>query len=191
VGKSLGKEEKVNPGNVYVGIDVAKERLDVAPRPVGDGWHVANDERGIAELVTRLEQLKPALVVLEATGGMELPLVGALTAAGLAAGCVVREGAVATQRMAAARRLDRDDIGAVVGEELGAVGAGDAVGKIEDAQGGQGGGRRFGHGGLHRKRGRREKEVGRGKKVTLPPSCFPLPRYSSGPGRRPRGCRRR
>jgi transposase len=43
-----------------VGIDVAKGRLDRAVRPTGDHWHVANDATGIAQLVTRLDELRPA-----------------------------------------------------------------------------------------------------------------------------------
>lgn len=100
----------MRPSSLYVGIDVAKERLDVALRPVGAGWQVANDERGIAELVTRLDQLGPALVVLEATGGMELPLVGALAAAGLPVVVInprrAREFARATGRLAKTDAID-------------------------------------------------------------------------------------
>ena len=100
----------MRPSNVYVGIDVAKERLDVAQRPSLEGWRVANDERGIAELVARLVQLKPALVVLEATGGMELPLVGALAAAGLPVVVInprqAREFAKATGRLAKTDAID-------------------------------------------------------------------------------------
>lgn len=44
---------------VCVGVDVAKERLDVAVRPSGEGWSVANDEPGIAALVGRLRPLDP------------------------------------------------------------------------------------------------------------------------------------
>ena len=100
----------MRPSNIYVGIDVAKERLDVAPRPVGAGWQVANDERGVVELVARLDQLRPALVVLEATGGMELPLVGALAAAGLPVVVInprqAREFAKATGRLAKTDAID-------------------------------------------------------------------------------------
>ncbi len=67
----------------FVGIDVAKARLDVAVRPSGDPWAVPNDEAGISQLVTRLQELAPSLIVLEATGGLELPLAAALATAGL------------------------------------------------------------------------------------------------------------
>ena len=68
---------------VYVGIDVAKAHLDIAVRPSGQRWTISNDESGIRELVSRLKALGPALVVLEASGGLELPSVAALAAASL------------------------------------------------------------------------------------------------------------
>ena len=67
----------------YVGIDVAKEMLDVALRPAGERWRVEHDAAGLEQLVARLQALAPALVVLEATGGLELELVAALAAAAL------------------------------------------------------------------------------------------------------------
>jgi len=66
---------------VFVGIDVAKAHLDVARRPAGDLWRVANDDAGIAQLVRELEQQPPTLVVVEATGGLEVPVAAALAAA--------------------------------------------------------------------------------------------------------------
>jgi transposase len=68
----------------FVGIDVAKDHLDVHIRPDGLAWQVANDDDGIATLVARLQQLRPAALVLEATGGYEVAVVAALAAAGLA-----------------------------------------------------------------------------------------------------------
>ena len=67
----------------YVGIDVAKDMLDVALRPAGERWRVEHDAAGLEQLVARLQALAPALIVLEATGGLELGLVGALAAAAL------------------------------------------------------------------------------------------------------------
>ena len=69
---------------VFVGIDVAKATLDVAVRPTGATFQVANDPDGIAVLIDRLRPLTPALVVLEATGGYEAPAVAALQVAGTA-----------------------------------------------------------------------------------------------------------
>src|SRR5262245_6629248 len=66
----------------FVGVDVSKDHLDVALRP-GGAFRVANDPAGHAELAARLPPLAPALVVLEATGGLELPAAAAPAAAGL------------------------------------------------------------------------------------------------------------
>jgi transposase len=100
----------VSPIHIYAGIDVAKDRLDVAQRPGTEAWWVSNDEPGIADLVARLKALRPALVVLEATGGIELPAVGALAAAGLPVVVVnprqTREFARATGRLAKTDAID-------------------------------------------------------------------------------------
>ena len=56
---------------IVVGVDVAKDRLDVAVRPSGETWSAANDEAGITTVVTRLRPLSPGLIVCEATGGVE------------------------------------------------------------------------------------------------------------------------
>src|SRR5688572_18634953 len=94
----------------FVGIDVAKARLDVAVRPADDQWNVPNDEAGISQLVTRLQELAPVLIVLEATGGLELPLAAALVAAGLPLAVVnprqVRDFAKAVGQLAKTDALD-------------------------------------------------------------------------------------
>jgi len=66
-----------------VGIDVSKGLLDVAVLPEGESWSAANDEEGITQVVKRLKGLRPRLVVLEATGGMETAVVGAAATARL------------------------------------------------------------------------------------------------------------
>ena len=48
----------------YVGIDVAKNRLDIAMRPSGECQQVGNDERGIRYVVSRLRKVRPTLVIL-------------------------------------------------------------------------------------------------------------------------------
>ncbi len=70
-------------GRPVVGVDVAKDRLDVAVRPSGETWSAPNDEAGITAVVTRLRPLDPALIVCEATGGFERAAIAALAAAGL------------------------------------------------------------------------------------------------------------
>ena len=67
----------------YAGIDVAKAKVDVAVRPTGQKWSIAYDKRGVRELISQMKEMSPALVVLEASGGLELPLVAALAAAEL------------------------------------------------------------------------------------------------------------
>ena len=78
-----------SPLALYVGIDVAKDKLDLArtDRPSAV-LTVANDDAGIARLVCELRAANPAVIVVEATGGVERPLVAALLEAGLPAAVV-------------------------------------------------------------------------------------------------------
>jgi transposase len=95
----------------FVGIDVCKDHLDVALRP-GAAFRVSNDPKGHAELLARLLPLAPQLVVLEATGGLELPAVAALAAAGLAVAAInprqARDFARATGRLAKTDAIDAE-----------------------------------------------------------------------------------
>jgi transposase len=68
---------------VFIGIDVARDSLEVASRPAGEQWQAANNPAGIAILLERLRTLRPTLIVFEATGGLELPLLAAIGSAGL------------------------------------------------------------------------------------------------------------
>lgn len=68
---------------VFIGIDVARDNLEIAVRPTGEQWPVTNDAAGIAGLLTQVRALKPTLIVLEATGGLELLVLGTLGSAGL------------------------------------------------------------------------------------------------------------
>lgn len=96
--------------DIYVGIDVAKARVDVAMRPGGDIWSVDYDEQAVSELVSWLMNVKPTAVLLEATGGLEVPLVSALATAALPVVVVnprqVRDFARATGRLAKTEALD-------------------------------------------------------------------------------------
>lgn len=96
--------------HVFVGIDVSKTRLDVGFAPESESLSVDNAEEGIAELVERLATLDVALVVLEATGGFEAPVVAALSAAGIPVVVVnprqVRDFARATGRLAKTDAID-------------------------------------------------------------------------------------
>jgi len=68
---------------VFVGIDVAKDQLVIAVRPSGAAWTTGQTEAAWTALATRLRPLGPTLILLEATGGLELPVTGVLLAAGL------------------------------------------------------------------------------------------------------------
>ncbi|MGO8669014.1 MAG: IS110 family transposase [Desulfobaccales bacterium] len=67
----------------FVGIDVSSQRLDVDTVPVSQSFSKPNTEGGIASLVVRLQDLNPQIVLLEATGGYEIPVAYALYEAGL------------------------------------------------------------------------------------------------------------
>src|SRR5581483_8050730 len=67
----------------FVGIDVSKDHLDLAARPDGPAVRHANDDGGIAAVVALLVEDRSALIVVEATGALEAPLVAALVAAAL------------------------------------------------------------------------------------------------------------
>lgn len=96
--------------SVYVGIDVSKDHLDVAVAPDGRGWQVPTTEAGLTELGEHLRTLYPTLVVLEATGGLEIPVLGRLAAAGLPVVAVnprqVRDFGRATGKLAKTDTID-------------------------------------------------------------------------------------
>ncbi len=69
--------------NITVGIDVAKDRLDVAVRPSGEIFMAERTAAGIEHLIARLLQLAPKIVALEATGGYETIAAAAFASAGL------------------------------------------------------------------------------------------------------------
>ena len=93
-----------------VGIDVSKAQVDVAVRPSGDHWQSPTNEAGLQALAERLQALQPQVVVLEATGGYEVPVASALALAELPVAVVnprvVRAFAKAAGRLAKTDRLD-------------------------------------------------------------------------------------
>ena len=95
---------------MFVGIDVAKDRLDVHLRPAGEAFTVARDGEGIEALSAQLSALKVELIVLEATGGFETVVAAGLAAAGLPLAVVnprqIRDFARATGRLAKTDPLD-------------------------------------------------------------------------------------
>jgi len=69
--------------NIIAGIDVSKDRLDVAVRPGGEAFIVERNAAGLDVLVARLRELSPYLVALEATGGFETVVAATLAGAAL------------------------------------------------------------------------------------------------------------
>jgi transposase len=95
---------------LYVGLDVAKDRLDLHLRPTDETFSCASDETGLAALVQRLQAMSPTLVVLEATGGYEIAVAAAVASAGIPVAVVnprqIRDFARATGQLAKTDALD-------------------------------------------------------------------------------------
>lgn len=96
----------------FVGIDVSKSRLDIAVRPDNKKLSVANNEADISRLVETFREFSPRIIVIEATGGMEIPLAAALSEAHLPIVVVnprqVRSFAKAVGRMAKTDSIDAE-----------------------------------------------------------------------------------
>ena len=94
----------------WVGIDVCQKYLDIYVRPQGNLFQVTNDEIGIAQLVQTLKQIDPELIVLEATGGMEVDAAIKLTQAELSVAIInprqARDFAKATGQLAKTDAID-------------------------------------------------------------------------------------
>lgn len=75
-------EDEMTSAQIFVGIDVSQTQLDMALRPVGR-FSAPNNETGCAQVLEHLRAVSPTLVVLEATGGLEIPVVSVLAAAGI------------------------------------------------------------------------------------------------------------
>ena len=99
--------------NVIVGIDVSKDRLDVAVRPGSEVFVVERNAAGLEVLVARLRELSPHLVALEATGGFETVATAALAAAGLPV-VVVNPAQIRAFAKAIGQRAKTDPIDAAV-----------------------------------------------------------------------------
>jgi transposase len=99
--------------NIIVGIDVSKDRLDVALRPSGEIFAVERNSAGLDLLVPRLKDLSPHIVALEATGGFETVVAAALAAAGLPV-VVVNPANVRSFAKAIGQRAKSDPIDAAV-----------------------------------------------------------------------------
>src|SRR4030067_1742132 len=66
----------------YIGIDIAKDSMEVAIHEGKEGWNFTNDESGLASLITNLKKLSPSLIVMEATGGYEATIAAELHSRG-------------------------------------------------------------------------------------------------------------
>lgn len=95
---------------IWVGIDVSKQRLDVAVRPTGEVLTIHNDKTGIKKLTKLMAKWSPRLIVMEATGGYEQACAYGLLKAGLPVAvvnpCQVRAFARAIGRLAKTDPLD-------------------------------------------------------------------------------------
>lgn len=96
--------------NVYVGIDISKDRLDIAVHASSEQWQFSNDTAGISRLRRMLKKISPTLIVFEATGGYEMPLYLNLDKAGFSAAMVnprqIRDFAKNTGKLAKTDSLD-------------------------------------------------------------------------------------
>lgn len=105
----------------YVGIDVSKDRLDVAVLGKERAWQVDNTQTGIVCLVEQMQELQPKLIVVEATGGYQRAVVEALFWAGLVVAVVnparVRQFARACGLLAKTDKLDAQVL-AVFGQKV-------------------------------------------------------------------------
>jgi transposase len=105
----------------FIGIDVSKHQLDVAVIPSGDSVGFANNDDGISFLLGFIKPFSPTLIVLEATGGLETSVVGALAADGLPVVVInprqIRDFAKATGRLAKTDSIDAQVI-ACFGEAI-------------------------------------------------------------------------
>jgi transposase len=111
--RSVALQENLVMDGRFVGIDVSKQRLD------GCVWqrrtfHYDNSPSGIVELVKFLQQTPVTLVVVEATGGLEVPAVRALQKAKIAVAVInprqARDFARATGRLAKTDTIDAEGL---------------------------------------------------------------------------------
>ncbi len=104
----------MNNGTSFAGIDVSGDHLDVHITPPGEAFRVENNPTGIEDIARRLRKLRPDLVVLEATGKLEIPCLDTLRRAGLPVAAVnprqVRDFARAIGRLAKTDAIDAEVI---------------------------------------------------------------------------------
>jgi transposase len=106
----MGEDDLKDSNEHFIGIDVSKDHLDIAIRPIQEKLRVLNNDEGVHIVVERLRQLNPVLIVLEATGRYHRLVLGQLLAAGLPAIAInprqARDFAGATGQLAKTDRID-------------------------------------------------------------------------------------
>jgi transposase len=95
----------------FVGLDVSKGGIQIAVRPTGEQWSTSGDDSGINEAADLLKGIGPELVVMEAQGGPELPLAGALAMSGLPFALVSPRNIRDFARVLGKPRSERDQAG--------------------------------------------------------------------------------
>lgn len=95
---------------MHVGIDVSKAHLDAHVHESGQAFRVSNDDAGVEELLTRLAEVEPERIVMEATGGYESAAFAAMSVRGMPVAVVnpraTRHFAKATNRLAKTDQVD-------------------------------------------------------------------------------------
>lgn len=98
---------------IVVGIDVSKDKLDIALLPQGETFATSRDAKGLASLIARIKPLLPQAVAVEATGGFETIVAASLAADGLPV-VVVNPAQVRAFAKALGQRAKTDPIDALV-----------------------------------------------------------------------------
>ena len=100
----------MNKEQTYVGVDISKENLDLAIIDSNQQWRFGNSPAGIKLAIKTIQAVKPALVIFEATGGLEVPFWAALSETGIDAASInprqIRDFARAKGRLAKTDRIE-------------------------------------------------------------------------------------
>ena len=101
---------KTESSEVFIGVDISKKQLDIANDSTSEVWSELNNDDGVSLTVKKLTSVKPCLVVMEATGGLETLLYSSLVSAGLPAVVVnprqIRDFAKALGKLAKTDAID-------------------------------------------------------------------------------------
>ncbi len=99
--------------DIFIGIDIAKDSLDIHVNPTDERWNSTNNSKGIDDTVEHLTALEPTCIVLEATGGLEMDIAASLSTAGLPV-AIVNPGQVRNFARALGKLAKTDTIDAEV-----------------------------------------------------------------------------